>query len=308
MRARRSYHIINAMAFPSFADNSDIGMNKHRDDLGNLDELSSLLEVEMADETAQVENENYVLAVFGLFQGDGKEPTGNTADTPNHNHTQPLLTEQTKDAQQSSSANNNGMQSNQQQLIRSGRFQQNSADETAEVSSAVFDLLQEIEHGRTRNDDDVILERSELSLDENCLFILPLTKDKLMLAAPPSISKKSAVTKYQESWNKRFHELEVCLVLHIVLCFIGSIFDHLRLIYYFLIQAFKSQYGHCNVPQTHKHNPSLGRWLAQQRISMRKWKDIKPELGGGKYKTNNWRMSMLKQLGLDASIGKYSLI
>jgi hypothetical protein len=71
------------------------------------------------------------------------------------------------------------------------------------------------------------------------------------------------------------------------------------------LQAFKSKYGHCNVPQTHEANPGLGRWLAQQRIGMRKthW-ESKPVSKQDKKKYD--RMSRLKQLGVSSFIGMQS--
>jgi len=68
------------------------------------------------------------------------------------------------------------------------------------------------------------------------------------------------------------------------------------------LQAFKSQYGHCNVPQKYKKNPSLGSWLAQQRISMRKMQ-LESKSESTRVETQWERISRLEQLGVVSSIG-----
>lgn len=69
-----------------------------------------------------------------------------------------------------------------------------------------------------------------------------------------------------------------------------------------VFQRYKSIHGHCNVPQKYILNPRLGRWLAQQRISMRKAKcESKPGSKGGKAMLE--RVHRLKEIGVFPSIG-----
>lgn len=64
------------------------------------------------------------------------------------------------------------------------------------------------------------------------------------------------------------------------------------------LQAFKEQFGNCDVPQTYKGNPSLGRWCSKQRDSYRCFKDDKPS------SINQERISRLEAIGFRFFIGK----
>lgn len=73
-----------------------------------------------------------------------------------------------------------------------------------------------------------------------------------------------------------------------------------------LSQTFKRQHGHCNVPQKYDKNPSLGAWVARQRLIMRQYDDDngkKRPIDGKLLWTCN-RVEKLKSLGLEPSLGK----
>jgi len=93
------------------------------------------------------------------------------------------------------------------------------------------------------------------------------------------VSCPKETTKSDAAWKRRFLELE----------------------------DFKRQHGHCNVHQKYGKNPSLGAWVARQRLIMRHWEDKPDE------KIHNTsrrslptaeRIKQLKNIGLEPSIGK----
>lgn len=161
-------------------------------------------------------------------------------------------------------------------------------DDTAEVSSddlsAVSKLLQDIDSSNY-----------PFAFGEEGIVPCAVA-DKV---AP--VDEASFAAKSQAAWDKRFRELEVntsCLCSSLSCSICPTITKLLH------FQMFKLKYGHCNVPQkSYKSNPSLGRWLAQQRSYMRKSDANQGELEVGDEQEND-RMSRLKQLGVVFYIGK----
>lgn len=78
---------------------------------------------------------------------------------------------------------------------------------------------------------------------------------------------------------------------------------------YVELEVFKRQYGHFNVPQKFEKNPSLGAWVARQRLIMRQWEDQHEDertcidTDGTSLPTGE-RVQRLKNIGLESSIGK----
>eukprot|EP00578_Thalassiosira_sp_NH16_P010495 CAMPEP_0181110142 /NCGR_PEP_ID=MMETSP1071-20121207/18557_1 /TAXON_ID=35127 /ORGANISM="Thalassiosira sp., Strain NH16" /LENGTH=523 /DNA_ID=CAMNT_0023193895 /DNA_START=437 /DNA_END=2005 /DNA_ORIENTATION=- len=79
------------------------------------------------------------------------------------------------------------------------------------------------------------------------------------------------------------------------------------------LEDFNRQNGNCNVPQKYPPNPSLGAWVARQRLLMRQWEDwhenSKPckDDGGKLTIMSSERVQCLKSIGLESSIGKGTL-
>ncbi|KAL7542749.1 hypothetical protein ACHAXR_012053 [Thalassiosira sp. AJA248-18] len=95
------------------------------------------------------------------------------------------------------------------------------------------------------------------------------------VSPPPHVPNVTTKTKAAR-WNERFRELE----------------------------AFKSQHGHCMVPQRSEQYPKLGSWLSQQRCVMRKLKNMQDDQKlSDKNKTKNEHMSRLENLGVVFSVG-----
>ena len=239
----------------SFTNNIGIDINQNDDHLrtnefesrSNLDSYYPQQELfpvghfgqKLADETAEVENEDDLSAVFDLCQDIENHPTGE-ADI---NHlvlaVHPLATEKLTVAPPSFTTNNSDIDSNLEELFP-GHFGQNLADVAAKVSndgdpSFVFNLLQDIENRTTGNeadvnhhsnaafcsflDDDAIPDQFDLFSDED--FIPHPIVDEFR----PNVlndDEKSAVTKSQAAWNKRVHELEVGAVLMISQSYVCS--------------------------------------------------------------------------------------
>ncbi|KAL7518023.1 hypothetical protein ACHAWX_002889 [Stephanocyclus meneghinianus] len=89
-----------------------------------------------------------------------------------------------------------------------------------------------------------------------------------------SEKKQRGICRSDLAWNQRFIEL----------------------------QQFKSIHGHCNVPQKYEKNPSLGAWVARNRLFMRQLDAL-----GEKSRVStvqSQRMKMLKDMGLVSCIGK----
>lgn len=82
------------------------------------------------------------------------------------------------------------------------------------------------------------------------------------------------ISRSDLSWNQRFIEL----------------------------QKFKSIHGHCNVPQKYEKNPSLGAWVARNRLFMRQWDAMRETSRVSP--VQNKRMKLLKDIGLAPCIGK----
>ncbi|KAL7534886.1 hypothetical protein ACHAXR_009094 [Thalassiosira sp. AJA248-18] len=85
------------------------------------------------------------------------------------------------------------------------------------------------------------------------------------------------ISKSDAAWKRRFLELE----------------------------EFKRQFRHCNVPQKYEANPSLGAWVARQRLIMRHHEENR--LGhdtDGKSLSMCERIERLKNVGLESSIGQ----
>ena len=89
-------------------------------------------------------------------------------------------------------------------------------------------------------------------------------------------SSKTAINKSDETWNKRLNEL---------------------------IQ-FKELHGHCNVPQKYERNPTLGAWVARNRLFMRAWEEDPKSVSASQAQ----RANVLKEVGLLSGIGtRFSL-
>ncbi|KAL7535093.1 hypothetical protein ACHAXR_012122 [Thalassiosira sp. AJA248-18] len=85
------------------------------------------------------------------------------------------------------------------------------------------------------------------------------------------------INKNEIAWNRRFLELE----------------------------EFKRQFRHCNVPQKYEANPSLGAWVARQRLIMRHHEEKRPGHDTDvKSLSMCERIQRLKNVGLESSIGK----
>ena len=63
-----------------------------------------------------------------------------------------------------------------------------------------------------------------------------------------------------------------------------------------MLQEFKAEHGHTNVPQDWKNNPSLGNWVKYNRQKMRDWKNGSDE--------DLDKMMLLNDIGLKCYIGK----
>ena len=74
-----------------------------------------------------------------------------------------------------------------------------------------------------------------------------------------------------------------------------------------LIQDFIRKHGHSNVPQKYENNPSLGAWVARQRLIMRQWEDNQKNAHATDEKSllTGERVERLKSIGLERSIGKW---
>ena len=72
-----------------------------------------------------------------------------------------------------------------------------------------------------------------------------------------------------------------------------------------LFAEYAREHGHCNVPQKYPTNPSLGRWVARQRLFMRQCLDAQMgatdvELPSSHFDIDE-RMKLLRTIGLKAS-------
>lgn len=99
----------------------------------------------------------------------------------------------------------------------------------------------------------------------------------------PSYKSLHGASRADLAWNQRFEELK----------------------------QFKSIHGHTNVPQKYENNPSLGAWVARNRLFMRQLEEEGGEQMKKKSKVakavHDERMRLLKEIGLESSIGKYCL-
>lgn len=84
-------------------------------------------------------------------------------------------------------------------------------------------------------------------------------------------SSKTTINKSDETWNKRLIEL----------------------------MQFKEQHGHCNVPQKYEGNPTLGAWVARNRLFMRAWEEDPKSISISQAQ----RAKVLKEVGLVSGIG-----
>ena len=66
------------------------------------------------------------------------------------------------------------------------------------------------------------------------------------------------------------------------------------------LQQFKILHGHTNVPQKYEKNPSLGAWIARNRMFMRQWEEDPTSLSA----IQAGRIQTLKLMGLQSGIGK----
>eukprot|EP00577_Skeletonema_sp_RCC1716_P007491 CAMPEP_0113404456 /NCGR_PEP_ID=MMETSP0013_2-20120614/18398_1 /TAXON_ID=2843 ORGANISM="Skeletonema costatum, Strain 1716" /NCGR_SAMPLE_ID=MMETSP0013_2 /ASSEMBLY_ACC=CAM_ASM_000158 /LENGTH=604 /DNA_ID=CAMNT_0000290057 /DNA_START=195 /DNA_END=2009 /DNA_ORIENTATION=+ /assembly_acc=CAM_ASM_000158 len=98
-----------------------------------------------------------------------------------------------------------------------------------------------------------------------------------MMTAHQSREKREKEVKRSESaWRKKFDQL----------------------------RDFARENGHCNVPQKYPANPSLGRWVARQRLFMRQCLDAQGEENGALPSSQmdiGERMKLLRTIGLQAS-------
>ena len=72
-------------------------------------------------------------------------------------------------------------------------------------------------------------------------------------------------------------------------------------------QDFIRKHGHSNVPQKYESNPSLGAWVARQRLIMRQWEDDQKNTQHATDEKSlliGERVERLKNIGLEPSIGK----
>jgi hypothetical protein len=94
-------------------------------------------------------------------------------------------------------------------------------------------------------------------------------------ASKTEIPEQQGTGRNEAAWNQRFFEL----------------------------QQFKELHGHTNVPQKYEKNPSLGAWVARNRLFMRQLEDDECEIkpSSVQYK----RMMKLKELGLASCIGEF---
>lgn len=70
------------------------------------------------------------------------------------------------------------------------------------------------------------------------------------------------------------------------------------------LRQFKEQHGHTNVPQKWEHNPSLGAWVARNRLFMRQWEGDPSSCSGNQ----SDRVKILKEVGLSSVIGECCLL
>jgi len=102
--------------------------------------------------------------------------------------------------------------------------------------------------------------------------------------AHPTPQTTNETSEKNATWKQRFHELKM----------------------------FKYQNWHCDVPQKFEENPSLGAWVARQRVQIRVWEEKhegRTERGHtfSRKELLIWeRVERLKDVGLEPSIGKGS--
>ncbi|KAL7491067.1 hypothetical protein ACHAWT_001542 [Skeletonema menzelii] len=73
------------------------------------------------------------------------------------------------------------------------------------------------------------------------------------------------------------------------------------------LREFAREHGHCNVPQKYPSNPSLGRWVARQRLFMRQCLDAQEDSNAALPSSQmdaDERMKLLRTIGLHASPNK----
>lgn len=90
--------------------------------------------------------------------------------------------------------------------------------------------------------------------------------------AASKIKKQRGMSRSDATWNQRLAEL----------------------------RQFRELHGHTNVPQKYEKNPSLGAWVARNRLFMRKWEEDPTDCSS--YQVE--RMEELKAVGLVSGIGK----
>ncbi|KAL3784754.1 hypothetical protein HJC23_003506 [Cyclotella cryptica] len=119
-----------------------------------------------------------------------------------------------------------------------------------------------------------LLRTADFSLDFSIPQVTDKTQEAETITKDCSKNKTRGISRSDSTWNQRFIEL----------------------------QQFKSIHGHCNVPQKYEKNPSLGAWVARNRLFMRQW-----DAAGEKSRVSTVqrrRIKLLKEIGLVSCLGK----